>query len=45
MKKNSRGNEVIVTGKISRFPLYKDGDEVTISSIAAGEIKAGNVVY
>jgi FlaG/FlaF family flagellin (archaellin) len=42
--KNSRGNEVTVTGKISGFPLYKDGNEVTICSIAAGEIKSGNVV-
>jgi len=43
-KKNSKGNEVTVTGKISGSTLYKDGDEVTTSSIAAGEIKSGNVV-
>jgi hypothetical protein len=43
-KKNSKGNEITVTGKISGSPLYKDGDEVTTSSIAAGEIKSGNVV-
>lgn len=43
-KKTSRGTEVTVTGRISGSPLYKDGDEVTTSSIAAGEIKSGNVV-
>jgi hypothetical protein len=43
-KKNSRGSEVTVTGKISGSPLYKDGDEVTTSSIASGEIKSGNIV-
>ena len=33
-----------ITGRVSGSPMFADGEEITTSSIAEGEIKAGNVV-
>jgi len=33
-----------ITGRVSGSSMFTDGEEITTSSIAEGEIKAGNVV-